>query len=37
MIHSGDAVVRAFADVGWSWGGSWSGNRDYMHFSLTGR
>jgi hypothetical protein len=37
MIHSGDAVVRAFADVGWGWGGSWSGNKDYMHFSLTGR
>lgn len=37
MIHSGDAVVRAFADVGWRWGGSWSGGKDYMHFSLTGR
>ncbi len=37
MIHAGDAVVRAFASVGWGWGGSWSGTRDYQHFSATGR
>jgi D-alanyl-D-alanine carboxypeptidase len=31
------AVVRAFASVGWGWGGSWSGNtKDYMHFSANG-
>ena len=31
------AVVRAFASVGWGWGGSWSGStKDYMHFSSTG-
>jgi D-alanyl-D-alanine carboxypeptidase-like protein len=31
------AVVRAFASVGWGWGGSWSGDtKDYMHFSSTG-
>lgn len=31
------AVVRAFAAVGWEWGGSWSGDtKDYMHFSHTG-
>ena len=30
-------VVRAFASVGWGWGGSWSGQtKDYMHFSVTG-
>jgi D-alanyl-D-alanine carboxypeptidase len=30
-------VVRAFASVGWGWGGSWTGNtKDYMHFSSTG-
>ena len=23
MIHAGDAVVRAFASVGWGWGGAW--------------
>jgi hypothetical protein len=37
MIHPGDAVVRAFASIGWHWGGYWSGDKDYMHFSLTGR
>jgi D-alanyl-D-alanine carboxypeptidase len=37
MIHGGDPVVRAFAAAGWRWGGSWSGSRDYQHFSSTGR
>jgi D-alanyl-D-alanine carboxypeptidase len=37
MVHSGDAVVRAFAAAGWRWGGYWSGSRDYQHFSSTGR
>jgi hypothetical protein len=37
MIHPGDAVVQAFASIGWRWGGYWSGDKDYMHFSLTGR
>jgi D-alanyl-D-alanine carboxypeptidase-like protein len=37
MIHAGDAVVRAFAAAGWRWGGSWSGSKDYQHFSATGR
>jgi hypothetical protein len=36
MIHAGDAVVRAFAGIGWKWGGSWSGGKDYQHFSSTG-
>jgi hypothetical protein len=37
MIHAGDAVVRAFARIGWGWGGSWSGSvKDYQHFSSTG-
>jgi D-alanyl-D-alanine carboxypeptidase len=32
------AVVRAFASIGWGWGGSWTGDtKDYMHFSTTGR
>lgn len=30
------AVVRAFASIGWGWGGSWSGTKDYMHFSANG-
>lgn len=37
MIHRGDAVVRAFAAVGWEWGGDWSSLKDYQHFSATGR
>jgi D-alanyl-D-alanine carboxypeptidase len=37
VIHAGDAVVRAFAAVGWGWGGSWHGDRDYQHFSASSR
>lgn len=37
MIHAGDVVVRSFAEIGWEWGGDWSGKKDYMHFSLRGR
>ena len=37
MIHRGDAVVRAFAAVGWEWGGDWRSLKDYQHFSATGR
>jgi hypothetical protein len=37
VIHSGDKVVKAFASVGWGWGGSWGGPWDYQHFSATGR
>ena len=36
VIHSGDVVVRAFARIGWEWGGDWSGAKDYQHFSATG-
>jgi hypothetical protein len=36
MIHAGDAVVKAFARQGWGWGGSWSGGKDYQHFSSQG-
>ena len=27
------ALVRAFARIGWEWGGSWSSGKDYQHFS----
>lgn len=37
MIHADDVVVRVFGAIGWSWGGRWSGAKDHMHFSLTGR
>ena len=31
------AVQRAFASIGWGWGGSWVGStKDYMHFSTNG-
>jgi len=35
MAVSGGVLVRAFAAVGWSWGGTWS-SPDYQHFSATG-
>ncbi|MFG2020840.1 M15 family metallopeptidase [Actinomadura geliboluensis] len=37
MIHAGDKVVKAFASIGWGWGGEWSGAKDYQHFSSSGR
>jgi hypothetical protein len=36
MAVAGGALVRAFASVGWSWGGRWAGTPDYQHFSRTG-
>jgi D-alanyl-D-alanine carboxypeptidase len=36
MIYAGNAVVRAFAAVGWEWGGRWTGAKDYQHFSANG-
>jgi hypothetical protein len=30
------AVVAAFRSIGWGWGGTWTGVKDYMHFSSTG-
>jgi hypothetical protein len=29
-------LVKAFAAVGWQWGGRWSDSPDYQHFSKTG-
>jgi D-alanyl-D-alanine carboxypeptidase-like protein len=37
MLHADDAVVSAFAAAGWGWGGTWSGTKDYQHFSASGR
>ncbi len=37
MILPGDAVVDAFAAMGWEWGGEWNTLKDYMHFSSNGR
>jgi D-alanyl-D-alanine carboxypeptidase-like protein len=36
MIHGADATVRAFASVGWGWGGRWDWPKDYQHFSANG-
>jgi D-alanyl-D-alanine carboxypeptidase len=35
MAVEGGVLVRAFAAIGWSWGGRWS-SPDYQHFSATG-
>jgi D-alanyl-D-alanine carboxypeptidase-like protein len=37
MAVAGGVLVRAFAAVGWSWGGVWSPSPDYQHFSTNGR
>ena len=37
MIHDGDVVVRAFAAIGWEWGGYFRSIKDYQHFSQSGR
>lgn len=37
MIAPGGPVVRAFAGIGWGWGGSWHSLKDRMHFSANGR
>ena len=36
MAVLGGLLVRAFAGVGWAWGGRWAGSPDYQHFSATG-
>jgi hypothetical protein len=36
MIRPGDVVTKAFATIGWTWGGTWRSPTDSMHFSATG-
>ncbi|HWI42176.1 MAG TPA: M15 family metallopeptidase [Nocardioides sp.] len=36
IIHPGSLIVREFARIGWSWGGSWHSLKDYQHFTATG-
>jgi hypothetical protein len=36
MVLTGDATVRDFAAIGWSWGGAWRSPIDRMHFTATG-
>lgn len=37
MIKKGDVVTKAFASIGWTWGGTWTTSTDTMHFSENGR
>jgi hypothetical protein len=37
MVTADGPVVRAFAEIGWEWGGDWRYSKDYMHFSRNGR
>ncbi len=37
MILADGPVVRAFAGIGWTWGGSWHSLQDLQHFSANGR
>jgi hypothetical protein len=37
MAVEGGMLVRAFAAVGWGWGGRFTGTPDYQHFSSNGR
>jgi hypothetical protein len=36
MIEEEGPVVRAFASIGWEWGGNWESVKDYQHFSQNG-
>jgi D-alanyl-D-alanine carboxypeptidase-like protein len=31
-IQAGDVVNRAFASIGWQWGGNWVAAKDFQHF-----
>ncbi len=37
MITPQGPVVRAFASIGWTWGGTWNSLKDFQHFSRNGR
>jgi hypothetical protein len=37
MVLPGSPAVRAFSDIGWTWGGTWRSLKDLQHFSLNGR
>jgi D-alanyl-D-alanine carboxypeptidase-like protein len=36
MAVAGGILVRAFASIGWLWGGRWTASPDWQHFSRTG-
>lgn len=37
LIGPDSIVVAALEEIGWGWGGNWSGVLDYQHFSASGR
>ncbi|MCW2607546.1 MAG: hypothetical protein JWO60_2239 [Frankiales bacterium] len=37
MHLPGGPAVEAFEAVGWTWGGTWTSSKDWMHFSADGR
>ncbi len=37
MITADGPASRAFAGIGWTWGGDWQSLKDYQHFSANGR
>lgn len=37
VIAADGPAVAAFGSIGWVWGGTWSGIRDFQHFSRNGR
>jgi len=37
LITADGPVVQAFHAIGWGWGGSWHGLKDYEHLSANGR
>ena len=37
MAYEGGVLVESFRAAGWGWGGSWTGIKDYQHFSSNGR
>jgi hypothetical protein len=36
-VSAGSVAVSVFASRGWGWGGNWLSEKDYQHFSSTGR
>lgn len=36
LITESSVAVDAFAEIGWGWGGDWTGVLDYQHFSASG-
>lgn len=37
MAYEGGVLVESFRAAGWGWGGTWTGDKDYQHFSASGR